>query len=313
MYHALSERLLEKDKSMALPRTTLEQWVVLQTVIEQGSFAQAATALNRSQSSVSYALSGLQERLGLPLLEITGRKALLTEQGRALLAQASPLISAFLQLEHRAAGLRGGVRTELRLVVDSVFPKDRLFRALKAFQQQFPDTQVHLTEILRGESIEQLNERSADLYITTLAPENAIHGRFLLDVDFVPVAKSDHPLFQLPAPLSAEDLARFPLISVADRRSQRTENRATGQAANWTFTTVAAAMEAISVGVGYGWLPLGSIEKVLESGVLSRLMLAARTVRQTALYMVTDKESQNFDQTIGALSQCILAECEVLP
>ena len=51
---------------MALPRTTLEQWVVLQTVIEQGSFAQAATALNRSQSSVSYALSGLQERLGLP-------------------------------------------------------------------------------------------------------------------------------------------------------------------------------------------------------------------------------------------------------
>jgi len=31
---------------MALPRTTLEQWVVLQTVIEQGSYAQAADAVS---------------------------------------------------------------------------------------------------------------------------------------------------------------------------------------------------------------------------------------------------------------------------
>lgn len=133
---------------MALPRTTLEQWVVLQTVIEQGSYAQAATVLNRSQSSVSYALSGLQERIGLPLLEINGRKATLTEQGRALLAQATPLISAFLQLEHRAAGLKDGVRTELSLVVDSVFPKNRLFRALKVlllYCLQCRNTTIHHT------------------------------------------------------------------------------------------------------------------------------------------------------------------------
>lgn len=298
---------------MALPRTTLEQWVVLQTVIEQGSYAQAAEVLNRSQSSVSYALSGLQERLGLPLLEIHGRKATLTEQGRALLMQATPLISAFLQLEHRAAGLKDGTRTELSLVVDSVFPKYRLFRALKNFQQQFPDTRVHLTEILRGESLKQLNERSADLYITTLAPENAIQGRFLLDVDFVPVAKSDHPLMSLTVPLTAQDLARFPLISVADRHTLRAENVSSGPVASWTFTTVGAAMEAIAVGVGYGWLPLESVEKALESGLLRRLELSARTVRQTALYMVMDNESERFDKTVSTLAKSILTECGLLP
>ena len=269
---------------MALPRTTLEQWVVLQTVIEQGGYAQAAEVLNRSQSSVSYALSGLQERLGLPLLEIHGRRATLTEQGRALLAQATPLISAFLQLEHRAAGLKDGTRTELSLVIDSVFPKNRLFRALRHFQQQFPDTRVHLTEVLRGESLEQLKERAADLYITTLTPENAIHGQFLLDVDFVPVVKSDHPLISLAVPLTAQDLARFPLISVADRHAPRAEHVLSGSMASWTFTTVGAAMEAIAAGVGYGWLPLESVAKTLESGVLSRLAFPARTLRNTALY-----------------------------
>lgn len=298
---------------MALPRTTLEQWVVLQTVIEQGSYAQAATVLNRSQSSVSYALNGLQERIGLPLLEINGRKATLTEQGRALLAQATPLISAFLQLEHRAAGLKDGVRTELSLVVDSVFPKNRLFRALKHFQSQFPDTRVHLTEILRGESLAQLSEQSADLYITTLAPENAIHGRFLLDVDFVPVAKSDHPLLSLPAPLTAQDLARFPLISVADRHAPPEDKHPACTVAQWTFTTVGAALEAITVGVGYGWLPLESVDNALKNGLLSRLMLSARTVRQTSLYMVLDDETQRYDQTVSALAKSILQECSLLP
>jgi len=70
------------DSTMRLPSTTLEQWIVLQTVIEQGSYAQAAITLNRSQSSVSYALNVLQQRLGLPLLQIVGRKAELTEPGR---------------------------------------------------------------------------------------------------------------------------------------------------------------------------------------------------------------------------------------
>jgi len=52
---------------MPIPQTTLEQWSVLRTVVESGSFARAAEQLNRSQSSVSYAMSRLQERLGVPL------------------------------------------------------------------------------------------------------------------------------------------------------------------------------------------------------------------------------------------------------
>jgi DNA-binding transcriptional LysR family regulator len=38
-----------------VPQTELEQWAVLRTVVEAGTFAKAAEQLNRSQSSVSYA------------------------------------------------------------------------------------------------------------------------------------------------------------------------------------------------------------------------------------------------------------------
>ncbi|STQ08576.1 HTH-type transcriptional activator AllS [Enterobacter cloacae] len=45
-------------------KTTLEQWSLLEKVVDAGSFARAAEETHRSQSSVSYNLALLQERLG---------------------------------------------------------------------------------------------------------------------------------------------------------------------------------------------------------------------------------------------------------
>ena len=67
--------------------STLDQWEVLEAVVQLGSFAAAAQTMNRSQSTISYAISCLQEQFKVPLLEMKGRKAQLTEAGKALLAE----------------------------------------------------------------------------------------------------------------------------------------------------------------------------------------------------------------------------------
>ena len=85
--------------------TTLDQWEVLEAVVQLGSFAAAASTMNRSQSTISYAISHLQEQFQVPLLEIKGRKAMLTEAGKALLADVEPLLTGFRGLEKRAASL----------------------------------------------------------------------------------------------------------------------------------------------------------------------------------------------------------------
>ncbi len=285
---------------MELPHTTLEQWVVLQTVVTEGSYAQAAAVLFRSQSSVSYALSSLQERLGLPLLKIVGRKAELTEQGRALLSQAQPLIAAFTQLEARAHGLRQGARTQISLVVDAVFPKEGLFSALQAFQQTFPDTQLQLTEILRNETDRQLQARTADIYITTQPIENTLNSRWLVDVEFVPVVKSGHPLLLSTGPISNTELARYPLITLVDRDSQRDEKRKPYETVSWSFTTIESAIEAVAHGVGYGWVPLHSVMARLQKGELVMLPLGKRAVRKTALYLRYNSEKHSYDPTLNA-------------
>ena len=49
--------------------TTIDQWEVLEAVVQLGSFAAAASKMNRSQSTISYAISRLQEQFKIPLLE----------------------------------------------------------------------------------------------------------------------------------------------------------------------------------------------------------------------------------------------------
>ena len=91
---------------MQFPKTSLEQWRVLQAIVECGGFAQAATALNRSQSAISYTVARLQEQLGVALLAAEGRRMKLTPAGEALLRDARPLLDAVLGLERRARSLR---------------------------------------------------------------------------------------------------------------------------------------------------------------------------------------------------------------
>ena len=73
-----------------MARTTLEQWRMFQAVVEHGGFAQAAEAVHKSQSSINHAVHKLQEQIGLPLLEVVGRKAQLTDAGRLMLRRAAP-------------------------------------------------------------------------------------------------------------------------------------------------------------------------------------------------------------------------------
>ena len=291
-----------------LPQTTLEQWIVLKTVIECGGYMKAAETLNKSQSSVSYALNTLQERLGIRLLQIAGRKAELTEAGRMMLSQVQPLIAAYNQLEQSAEGLKSGIRPSLNLVVDSVFPKSPLLASLKTFQERYPQTRIHLTEILRTESEKELTDRNADLYITTLSSATSAPGSHLFDIDFIAVTAANHPLQDMPAPITASQLGQYPLITLTDKATQQQEMRKITAMSNWSFTTVEAVIEAICHGVGYGWLPKNHIQPLLDSGELRTLCVSLEQTRTTVFYLVFGNDGQYYDKTTTALADIIKAE-----
>lgn len=277
-------------------KTTLEQWALLEKVVELGSFAKAAEETHRSQSSVSYNLSLLQERLGVALLVPEGRRAVLTPAGELLLRQVKPLLKAFAWVETRAATLREGTRTRLDLVVDSIFPRQRLFAILRQFQQRYPQTQVRLTEVLENANDADNVQAEADVMVLTRRQDITGRGEWLMNIDFVAVAHRDHPLFQQAGPLSDEELRPWPLIRIADSDSSRQETHDA-----WTFSTIDAAIDAVLYQVGYGWLPEERIQGELAQGILKPLPLNHGVRRATPLHLIVKRDLAPIDEQVEML------------
>ncbi len=276
-------------------KTTLEQWSLLERVVEAGSFAKAAEETHRSQSSVSYNLSLLQERLGVALPVPEGRRAVLTPAGELLLNQVKPLLKAFSYVETRAATLRNGMRTRLDLVVDSIFPRRRLFAILRQFQQQYPQTQVRLTEVLENTRNDAINDE-ADVMVLTRRQDMTGLGEWLMNIDFVAVAHHQHPLFDLDAPLNDDMLRPWPLIQIAD-----SQPAAPAAGESWTFSTIDAAIEAVLSQVGYGWLPEERIQTQLDQGILKRLPLSHGARRATPLHLIVKRSLAPLDEQVETL------------
>ncbi|WP_230353412.1 LysR family transcriptional regulator [Lelliottia sp. WAP21] len=288
-------------------KTTLEQWALLEKVTELGSFARAAEETHRSQSSVSYNLSVLQERLGVALLIQEGRRAVLTPAGELLLNQVKPLLKAFSYVETRAATLRSGMRTRLDLVVDSIFPRRRLFAILRQFQQRYPQTQVRLTEVLEKARIDAASSE-ADVMVLTRRQDITGLGEWLMNINFVAVAHRDHPLFSLDTPLNDELLRRWPLIQIADSTSS-------GQTAGdaWTFSTIDAAIDAVMYQVGYGWLPEERIQSQLDQGILRMLPLSHGVRRATPLHLIVKRTLVPLDEQVETLLSLFNQPPEITP
>ena len=96
------------DKTDQRLRLTLRQLEVFAATAREGSTRAAAGRVARSQSAASAALADLESVLGTQLFDRIGRRLLLNEDGRALLAKSVSLVEqagevqAMFQAVHRA-------------------------------------------------------------------------------------------------------------------------------------------------------------------------------------------------------------------
>lgn len=255
------------------PKVTLEQWRVFQAIIEQGGYAQAASYLHRSQSAISYSMSKLQEQLGISLLKVEGRKAVLTEQGQILLRRSHQLTEEATDIENFAHHLSQGREAEIKLVVDAAFPNDLLMSALSQFSKQSQGTRVQLREVILSGATDALLNDEADLVIGVETPSGYLSDP-LIEVELIAVAHPDHPLHQLDREINSIDLAQHMHVVIQD--SGEHEKMDVGWLSSqdrWTVSSIDSAMNAIEHGLGYGWLPSNRIIDAFDDRNLKPLLL----------------------------------------
>jgi DNA-binding transcriptional LysR family regulator len=274
------------DRTVTLPKTTLEQWAVLAAVVDEGGFAQAASALNRSQSAISYSIARLQESLDLPLLAVEGRRSVLSAHGQTLLARGRALVKDLDTLEALARSLRQGWESELKLIVDVAFPRSRLLSVVAELQSSCPTTQIQLEDVVLSGAEQAITEGSGDIVVTSRVPPGFLSD-WLLDVNFIAVARADHPLLQIGRDLSTDDLAHHVQAVVRDSGTAHPRDEGwLGGARRFTVSSMDASLATLLAGLAYTWLPEHMLTEALQSGALRRLPLVSGASRKVSLHIV---------------------------
>src|SRR5258705_5846973 len=96
-----------------LDGVSLDQLRTFIAAVDEGSFSAAARKLLRAQSVVSETVSNLEDQIGVPLFDRSGRYPKLTPAGAVLLADARSIITGVDLLKARAKGMAAGVEPEV--------------------------------------------------------------------------------------------------------------------------------------------------------------------------------------------------------
>jgi DNA-binding transcriptional LysR family regulator len=106
------------------------------SVVDAGSFTRAGERVHRTQSTVSQQIKRLEDELGCPLLNRTGKQVVPTEHGERLLSYARRLLS--LAEEARDVLARPGNEGAVRLGIPQDFAAFRLTKLLATFARSHP-------------------------------------------------------------------------------------------------------------------------------------------------------------------------------
>jgi DNA-binding transcriptional LysR family regulator len=117
---------------------------LLAAVAESGSFVRAADALGLSPSGVSRAMSRLEARVGVRLIERTTRSLTLTDEGRRLCEQVGPHLIGIAEATAQVSGAAGAVQGHLRVNVDPFFSRIALASPVAGFLERYPDLSLEL-------------------------------------------------------------------------------------------------------------------------------------------------------------------------
>ncbi|AGB83258.1 transcriptional regulator [Serratia sp. FGI94] len=134
-------------------------------VAEHRSFTRAASALHVSQPALSQQIKQLEERLGAPLFDRSGREIQLTDAGQVYLRYAQRALqdlSAGQRAIHDVSDLSRGA---LRIAVTPTFTSYLVGPLVEAFYQRYPRITLSLREMSQEQMEEQLLDDRLDLGI----------------------------------------------------------------------------------------------------------------------------------------------------
>ncbi|MEM6611422.1 MAG: LysR family transcriptional regulator [Cyanobacteria bacterium P01_C01_bin.72] len=254
----------------------LEVLKVFVEVVRQGSFAAVARDRNVDPSSVSRAISGLEQELGVRLFQRTTRKLSPTEAGIVYCDRITPLIAEMQQAVELVTESEQPQGT-LRVTASVSFGLKCLVPLLPKFEELYPDLAIEL--LLTDRRLDLVSER-IDLAIrlgqltdSTLIAQKLMSMRY--SVCGSPRYLLQHQLIEKPEDVTQHNCLLFPLAGYRsrwffrDRQNEVTEVPVTGRT---IISNAVGLQECAIAGMGLVLLPQWLTESAIEARKLIKVL-----------------------------------------
>lgn len=191
-------------------RPSLNDLTAFMAVATHRSFRRAADELGTAPSTLSHTMRGLEERLGVRLLNRTTRSVSPTEAGVALLGRLQVVLSSLDDALDETVAFGGSVAGRVRVNAPRVTAAFLVREILPLMAERFPDVKVDL--VAEGRLIDIVSGGfDAGARLMGSIPKDMIAVPFGKPVDFVCIASPAY-LEQAGEPLAPDDLVRHRCI-----------------------------------------------------------------------------------------------------
>ncbi|QFU22511.1 LysR family transcriptional regulator [Shewanella eurypsychrophilus] len=253
-------------------KTTLDQWLTLSEIDRAGSIQAASVRLNKSHTTLIYAVKKLEEQLGVSLVQIKGRRAVLSDDGKVLLRRADSMLEQARELEEISTQLARGIESEITIAVDHLCDRSWLYQPMADFLRENSCTSIQVIETSLSKTSQMVTDEQADISIVTLPVTNYPSEAFGI-ITMLPVVAKTHPLAGK-NPLCSADFTTISQIVIRDLGGSGKQNAK--QDVGWlksrqriTVDNFDHAWQAVELGVGFCRLP----EHLLNSRSMDNIVI----------------------------------------
>lgn len=242
-------------------------------VVRRGSFAAVARDRQLDPSSVSRAITKLEEELGIRLFQRTTRQLSLTEAGNAYFERVEPLVEEMQQAIDIATDISGQPKGTLRVTASVSFGLKCIVPLLLRFSTLYPDLTV---ELLLTDAVVDLLAERIDLAVrlglladSTLIAQQLMRTRYAVCASPEYLKRSGQ--LEKPSDVEHHSCLLFPLAGFRSRWVFRGKNGDTSEVSvsGRTIISSAIALQQCAIaGMGLALLPYWLIDDDLRSGIL---------------------------------------------
>ena len=271
---------------------------------ETQSFAEASQLLNVTPPALSVAIKNLEEEVGGLLFERRQRRVSLTPEGEYFLPIAKRLLrewdDGLDKLQQRMTLDRGS----LTIAAMPSFANSALPVCLASFQQQFPNINLTVRDVVMEDVIDLVERGQVDMGITFRSDRGA-NTRFqpLFTDTFIAVVPPNHP-FAKQDDIDIHNLLAFPLVTLNRESAARrwveesiTQHRASASQ-RIECMNLATVGAMVAAGLGVSIVPNLCRKPMIAQGVVPLRLVDVNISRDVGIHNSTQRPTSAANQAL---------------